>query len=224
MCVRVCMSVYLRACSPTAGCRGGSVGIRFVPDNASGSSQEIHGRGAEINVLPHLHTSRPHGPHILPAVSTQDSIRTCLPSPSFLSHLLTIYLSSPRSSPRSFRWLMYLVDHIIGDPNIGQTYTRSEVRTTTSADKCHVQNANRHFYDVSRRRSFIEAKRPGLLRKKVFSRNPDLSEVSIVHSKNWRYLTKIDRTRAKDERKNFFERRYRSLYKKIIAKCFEWLK
>lgn len=32
------------------------VGIRFATDNASGSSQEIHGRGAEINVLLHLHT------------------------------------------------------------------------------------------------------------------------------------------------------------------------
>lgn len=84
------------------------------------------------------------------------------------------YLPIFPPSPRSFRWLMYLVDHIIGDPNIGQTYTRSEVRTTTSADKCDVQNASRHFYDVSRRRSFIEAKRPGFfLRKNIFSRNPD---------------------------------------------------
>lgn len=101
------------------------MGIRFVLDNASGSSQEIHGRGAEINVLSHLHTSRPHGPHILPVrrggvrSSAQDSIRSCLPSPSFPP----FYLSIVPPSPRSFRWIMYLVDRIIADSNIGQTYT-----------------------------------------------------------------------------------------------------
>lgn len=38
------------------GLAGVGVGIRFTPDNASGSSQEIHGRGTEINVLLHLHS------------------------------------------------------------------------------------------------------------------------------------------------------------------------
>lgn len=49
----------------------GARGVQFAADNASGSSQEIHGRGAEINVLSHLHTSRPHGSRILLVSSRQ---------------------------------------------------------------------------------------------------------------------------------------------------------
>jgi len=91
----------------TAGCRGG-VSIRFAPDNASGSSQEIHGRGAEINVLSHLHTSRPHGSPYPPRrrlVLGLDLIRTCLPSPCSLTPpppSLRCALPSPRVSRRSY--------------------------------------------------------------------------------------------------------------------------
>lgn len=68
--------------------RGGTgaakgVGIRFAADNASGSSQEIHGRGAEINVLLHLHSylssSVPRIPHLTPLFHSPTSPLLTLP-------------------------------------------------------------------------------------------------------------------------------------------------
>jgi len=126
-------------CSPTAGCRG--VGIRFVPDNASGSSQEIHGRGAEINVLSHLHTSRPHDPHILPAVfSPPLKIVSALVCFLPLSRLLAFYLPSvspffpwARASCRSSNRRSEYRTNVYA-------YTRPEVNSIMSADKCDVQS------------------------------------------------------------------------------------
>ena len=80
--------------------RGGTgaakgVGIRFAADNASGSSQEIHGRGAEINVLLHLHSylssSVPRIPHLTPLFHSPTSPPLTLPL-SVCSLLFRFYI------------------------------------------------------------------------------------------------------------------------------------